>query len=137
MNIGIKDAFKSLMDYFTSRLSGKVVKFHQHWEDLAKGNKNTAIFLPDSGAVKNGKVSFSMALFISVFESGPDAIADTQMDIAQILYDAVYPGTDMPLEISEAGIEEIEFYDPGVGAPNVGIVQARITAVIGYTDDCG
>jgi hypothetical protein len=137
MTAQIKSAFKALKEYFSERLSGKVAKFYQHWEKLDEGGKNTAVFLPDKHASADGRMAFDIVIWISVFENNYDAIADSQMEIAEALYDAVYPGSDMPPEILSADIGEIEYFDPEAGAPHVGLLRAVIKTTLDYIDDCG
>ena len=134
MKVNFNEVFNNFKTYITDNVPelGRVIT---HWEDPFSVSKNQTIILPHSGGENDGKVNFSIRLFISTVEKNSDAIPQTQMSIMNKIFTAVY-SSDLPSEFIEVSIGDHEYYDPIPQSPLVGAIDLVINFVIEIIDDC-
>jgi hypothetical protein len=130
--MNINDSFNAFKNYIIDALGPLIQKSYSHWEPLEIGNKNTAIFLPDKDTLGE-TYTHTVIIWISVFETDADKIAETQRNMAQKLFEAVRGGTDGVLQMT---LNEIEYFDPTSQAPNIGLLRVSAGLVLDYITDC-
>ena len=126
-------AFSAMKSYLAAKIPelGNVIT---HWEDPVLVSKNRSIMLPDSHEGTDGSVNFSVALWVSVAEKNADAIAQTQMNIMEKMYRAVYG--NVPHPVISAAVKSADYFDPAPQSPNTGILRVIINMAIDFADDC-
>jgi len=134
MKINFNAAFNNFKNYISDNVPeiGRVIT---HWEDPFTVPKNQTVILPHGGSENNGKINISIRMFISIVEKNSDAIPQTQMDIMNKIFAAVY-SSDLPSEFIEVSIGNHEYFDPIPQSPLVGAIDLVINFVIEIVDDC-
>ncbi len=128
-------AFNGLKEYLATEVPeiGEVIT---HWEDPLIVTTNRTIMLPDAHTLTdNGGLNFSVILWVSTVENNADAIAQTQIQTMEKIFEAIYG--DIPSPILSAGINSADYFDPSPQNPTVGIMRIVIGMTTNYTDDCG
>jgi hypothetical protein len=131
--MNIYDSFIAFKDFVTAALGASIRRSLTHWEPLETGNKNTAIFLPDKNTVDK-TFNHAVIIWISVFDKDADKIAETQMNIAQQLFNAIQ-GANITGIVTQA-LTDIEYFDPTSQAPNIGLLRVSVNLTLDYIDDC-
>ena len=134
MKVNFNSAFNNFKNYISDNVPelGRVIT---HWEDPFTVSKNQTVILPHGGGENNGKINFSIRMFISTVEKNSDSIPQVQMSIMNNIFASVY-NSNLPSEFIEVSIGDFEYYDPLPQSPLVGAVDLVINFVVELIDDC-
>ena len=125
------EILKNCLSYGVDGL-GEIIS---HWEEPHVLNANRTVMLPESCGVYEGKLGFSVELFISVAEKSTDTIAASSMKIMQDIFKVVYGG--LPSDIISASVTQTKFFMPLPQNPDIEVLYVVINMTINYPDDCG
>ncbi len=126
-------AFNVLKNYLASGVP-EIGTIITHWEDPLTVAKNRTIMLPDAHAGGGSGINFSVVLWVSTVEKNADAIALTQIQTMEKIFEAIYG--DIPAPILSAGINSADYFDPAPQGPNIGIMRIVIGMTTNFLDDC-
>jgi len=124
--------FNNLKKYLSLKVP-EIGDIITHWIDPFTVTKARAILLPDSHSENGERIYFSVVLWVSTVEKNPDTITQSQINVMEKIFSAVY-SSDFP--VLDAGISIAEYYDPIPQSPNVGLMRVVINLFLEKLDDC-
>jgi len=133
----LKVEFMTAFNTLKKHLSSEVVEMGDiisYWADPFTVPKNRTIMLPDSHSVSNGRLTFTVILWVSIMEKNHETVSQSQMVVMEKIFKAVCG--DIPPPIISASVNTADYFDPTPQGPNIGVLRIIAEITVDFLDDC-
>ena len=136
INVNFYDAFDALKTCLCKEISEFSKSIKTSWIDPDKAADGLAMLLPHSHFTDGGKITCNVNLWFYTKKTNPDDIPQTQMEIMEKVFNAVYKTGNLPMPILKAEIPESDYQNEEIPLPpNTGLARALIELILDFDDD--